>query len=1051
MALYESAVKKPVTTALIFVAVVIIGLFSFTRLPIDLFPNIETNQLTVIIAYPGASASDVETNVTQILENSLNTAENLKKLTSQSRDNMSLVTLEFNYGTDINIATNDVRDKIDMVKSSLPDEISTPIIFKFSMDMIPVVIYSATATENINGLYKILDEKVANPLNRVSGVGAVTISGAQQRQIEVNVSPEKLEAYNLTVEQIAGVIQAENLNVPAGSFDVGTTTYALRIEGEFTASEQLLNIVVGSRDGKNVYLKDVATVRDGLQTRVQESFTNGVKGALILVQKQSGANTVAIAKKVNAMIPELAQTLPPDVKLSLIMDTSDFIVRSIDSLTETILLAGVFVVFVVLFFLGRWRATIIIILAIPISLIASFIYLMIRESSLNIISLSSLTLAIGLVVDDAIVVLENITKHIERGSKPKDAAIYATNEVGVAVIASTLTILAVFLPMTMATGLAGVMFGELGWMVTIMITVSLIVALSLTPMLCSQMLRLTDTQGKFFDRLYAPVKRFLNALDYQYARLVDICVRNRWKTLGTCFLIFFVIMVPSCKIVKFDFMPASDNSMITATVYLPTGTRMDVARATAMKIDSIVKEKYEDAIRVRSFSVGQADENNAFAALQANATNLISFRFRCYDPSERSQSIFEIADDLRNILDDMPELYKYTVTPGGGGGFGMGMGASTISVEIYGYDLAETDRIATELKSRMVNVQGLRDLTIGRQDYRIEYQILFDREKLAENGLNSATVATFVRNRISGAYTSKYREDGDEYDIIVRYDEAFRQSIEDIENITVYNSMGNAIRIRELGQVVERYSLPQIDRQNRERINSVSGTLYKAALSDVVFATNQVISGMREEGKIPSEIGINIGGTYEDQQETNADLLLLMALCVLLVYIVMAAQFESLTYPFIIVLSLTFGLAGVFLALMITGQPVSLMAMIGMVMLIGIVVKNGIVFIDYVNLNRERGIAIDRAVVSAGRSRLRPILMTTATAVLGMIPMALPRGTGSEMWQPMGITVVGGLTFSTILTLLYVPSLYSIFGAVGVNRTRRNLKKQHAKKRLGRN
>jgi len=376
----------------------------------------------------------------------------------------------------------------------------------------------------------------------------------------------------------------------------------------------------------------------------------------------------------------------------------------------------------------------------------------------------------------------------------------------------------------------------------------------------------------------------------------------------------------------------------------------------------------------------------------------------------------------------------------------MGTGASTIDVEIYGYDLAETDKIAAEMKSRMSNIKGLRDLTVSRQDYRIEYQILFDREKLAENGLNSATVANFVRNRFSGAYTSKFREDGDEYDIIVRYAETYRQSIEDIQNITVYNSAGNPIKIRDLGQVVEKYSLPQIDRQNRERINTVTGTLYKAALSDVVAATNQVIANMRAEGKIPSEIGINIGGTYEDQQEANSDLGLLMLLCVLLVYIVMAAQFESLTYPFIIVLSLTFGLAGVFLALMITGQPISLMAMIGMVMLIGIVVKNGIVFIDYVNLNRERGMAIDRAVVASGRSRLRPILMTTATAVLGMIPMAIPRGTGSEMWQPMGITVVGGLTFSTILTLLYVPALYSIFGSVGVTRTRRKLRKLYAHK-----
>jgi HAE1 family hydrophobic/amphiphilic exporter-1 len=1032
---------------LIFVAIAIIGLFSFSRLPIDLFPDIETNQLSVIVAYPGASASDIETNVTRPLENSLNTTENLKKITSQSRDNMSIVTLEFNYGSDINVATNDVRDKIDMVKSQLPDEISTPIIFKFSTDMMPVVIYSATAKESVNGLYKILDEQLANPLNRVAGVGAVTVAGAPQRQVQVNVTPEKLESYSLTIEQISSIIAAENLNVPAGSFDIGTATYALRVEGEFKSSDQLAGIVIGSRNGRNIYLKDVAAISDTIQSRVQESYTNEVKGALIIVQKQSGANSVEIAGKVNEIIPELQKTLPSDIQLSMIMDTSDFIQQSIDSLTETILLAGIFVILVVVFFLGRWRATFIVILVIPISLISSFIYLMVTGSSLNIISLSSLTIAIGLVVDDAIVVLENITKHIERGSTPKEAAIYATNEVGVAVIASTLTILAVFFPLTMITGLAGVMFGELGWMVTIMITVSLVVALSLTPMLCSQMLRLTNTQGKLFDRMHAPIKVFLNKLDNAYARLVNLGVRNRRITVIICISLFFAIFIPATRIIKFDFMPASDNSMITADVYLPTGTRMEVAQAAAMKIDSIVKNNYPEEVRIRSFSVGQADENNTFAAMQNNATNLITFRFRCVDPEDRKYSIYEIADHLRKELDNMPELYKYTVSPGGGGGM-MGTGASTVDVEIYGYDLAQTDQIAGELKTRLAEVKGLRDLTVSRQDYRIEYQIDFDREKLAENGLNSATVANFVRNRINGSFTSKYREDGDEYDIVVRYDEIYRQSIEVIEDITVYNNAGMPVKIRELGKVVEKQSLPQIDRQNRQRINKVQGSLYKAALSEVVDGANKVIDEMRNEGKIPTEIGIKIGGSYEDQQETNSDLGLLMLLCVLLVYIVMAAQFESLTYPFIIILSLLFGLGGVLLLLMITGQPLSLMAMIGMVMLIGIVVKNGIVFIDYANLNRERGMSIDKAVIAAGHSRLRPILMTTATTVLGMIPMAIPRGSGSEMWQPMGVAVVGGLTLSTILTLLYVPALYSIFGANGVIRTRKKLRKLHEKQKI---
>ncbi len=1043
MSLYSASVKKPVTTVLIFVGIAIIGLYSYTRLAVDLFPEIELGQLTVITAYPGASASDIETNVTRPIEDVLNSVENLKKITSQSRDNMSLVTLELNYGVDMNIATNDVRDKLDMVKSSLPDEVSNPILFKFSMDMIPVVIYSATATESVNALYKILDERIANPLNRVSGVGAVSIAGAPQRQIQVNVSPDRLETYNLTVEQIADVIQMENLNVPAGSFDVGTQTYALRIEGEFKDSGQLLDIVVANRNGRNIFLSDVASVNDTIQSRIQETYTNGIQGAAIVVQKQSGANTVSIAKMINEMIPELQKTLPPDVKLDLIMDTSTFIENSVNNLTETIVLIIFFVTIVVIFFLGRWRPTFIVIIAIPISLVAAFIYLMGTGGTLNIISLSSIAIAIGMVVDDTIVVLENVTTHIERGSMPKEAAVYATNEVGVAVIASTLTIVAVFFPMTMATGLAGVMFGQLGWVVTIMIIASLIAALSLTPVLCAQMLRQQQAQGKVFDRLYSPIQRWLDKLDIAYAKLVDLAVRNRKKTLTLSFVIFTVIMIASVFFIKFDFMPASDNSMITAEVYLPTGARMEVARATAMRIDQILEEKYPE-IRVRSFSVGQADENNTYAAMQTNASNLISYQIRCVEVNERQRSIYEIADELRKDLGNMPELYKFTVTPGGSGG-GMGSGASLVDVEIFGFDLDVTDRIAAELMARLENVEGLRDLNISRQDYRAEYQVEFDREKLAENGLNSATAANFIRNRIAGLITSKFREDGDEYDIVVQYDEKYRQSLETIENIIVFNSMGTPIRVKELGVVVEKSSLPQIDRQNRERIIKVSGSLFNRALSEVVTDINTNISQMREAGQIPSDIGINIGGSYEDQQETNSDLGMLMLLCVLLVYIVMAAQFESLTYPFIIILSILFGLSGVLLALMLTGQPLSLMAMIGLVMLIGIVVKNGIVLIDYINLNRERGMSIDKAVISGGKSRLRPILMTTITAILGMLPLAVPRGVGSEMWQPMAIAIIGGLTLSTVLTLVYVPSLYSIFGANGVKRKRKYHRKMYRK------
>ena len=498
MSLYSSAVKKPITTALCFVAVVILGLFSLSKLSIDLLPEIETNTIMVMTAYPGASAADIETNVTKVMENTLNTVSDLKHITSQSKENLSIVTLEFEYGTDIDVATNDVRDKMDLVESELPDNVENPILFKFGTEDIPILILSVTAKESMPALYKILDDKVANPLKRISGVGAVSISGAPEREIQVYCDPHKLEAYGLTIEGISNAIAQENRNTPGGTFDIGSNTYTLRVQGEYTDARQMEDLVIGSYDGKNIFLHDVARVVDTVAERAQEAYNNGGQGGMIVIQKQSGANSVNISKEVLAKLPDIQKSLQSDVKLGIIMNTSTNIENTIASLVETVAVTFIIVMLVVLVFLGRWRATFIIILTIPISLIASFCYLLVSGNTLNIISLSSLSIAIGMVVDDAIVVLENVTNHIERGSAPKQAAIHGTNEVAISVIASTLTMLAVFLPLTMITGMAGIMFRQLGWIVSIIMIISTIGALTLTPMLCSQLLGLDLKKEKLF-------------------------------------------------------------------------------------------------------------------------------------------------------------------------------------------------------------------------------------------------------------------------------------------------------------------------------------------------------------------------------------------------------------------------------------------------------------------------------------------------------------------------------------------------------------------------
>ena len=1035
MSLYEGAVKRPIMTALCFIAVVVFGVFSFSKLPIDLIPDIETNTIMVMTSYSGASASDIENNVTRPLENTLNSVEHLKHISSQSRENISVVTLEFEYGYDIDVLTNDVRDKLDMVISSLPDGVNNPIIFKFSADMIPILMLSVKAEESQNALYKILDDNIANPLARIDGVGTVSIVGAPEREINIYMDPVKMEAYNIPVETVSNIIASENRNIPGGSFDIGSNTYALRVEGEFDSPQEMMNLVVGSHNGANVYLRDIARLVDSTQERAQRAFTDGQQGAMIIIQKQTGGNSVAIANAVREELPKLQKRLPSDVKIGVIVDTSENIMQTVHTLSETIIYALIFVMLVVFVFLGRWRATVIIGLTIPFSLIASFIYLLITDGSLNIISLSCLSIAIGNVVDDAIVVLENVTTHIERGSSPKSAAVHGTNEVAISVIASTLTMLAVFFPLTMVTGMAGVLFEQLGWMMCIIMIVSTFAALTLIPMMCSKMLKLQKKQSKLFKLLYIPIAKALDKLDNWYANRINWAVRHRKTTITACFAIFFASLF-TFPYIKSEFFPSQDDARASATLELPIGTRVEISQDIAMQLTKLWRERYGKDMKTCNFRVGQASEDNAFASMSDNGSHIISFNMAFVPMTEREIGIAEICDQMRADVKKYPEIARSNISQGGGGGMG---GQTMATFEIYGYDFDITDQLSKSLADSLRKNPLITQVNISRSDYQPEYQVDFDREKLAMHGLNLATAATFLRNRYNGSLATYFREDGDEYDVKVRYEPNSRTSIEDIENIILYSSNGTAVRVKDLGKVVQRELPPTIERKDRERIVTVDAVMAAgAALSDGVEYGLSVIDKM----EIPAGYNIDIAGSYEDQQESNADLGTLAILIIILVFIVMAAQFESLTYPFIIMFSIPFALSGVLLGLFISGTNMNVMSILGAIMLIGIVVKNGIVLIDYTMLLRERGLGIIQATVRAARSRLRPILMTTCTTILGMLPLAVSQGVGAEMWRPLGVAVIGGLIISTIMTLTYTPVMYCMFGGTGIKRRRKQLREK---------
>ena len=1036
MAIYQTAINKPITTALIFVGIIVFGVFSFSKLPIDQFPAMDIPYVSIMTTYPGANGSEIETNVTKVLENSLNSVDGLKEITSQSKDNISVVSLQLNWGQNLDESVNDVRSAIDMVNDNLPDGCSRPMIFKFSTSNFPIMQYAITAKESYAGLEKILEDNVVNVLNRIDGIGNIALSGTPERYIYIDLDQSKLDAYKISVEQIGQAISANNLNLASGSIKMGKEQYQLRVQSEYVESSEINNIVVANRLGKNIFVKDLANVRDTIRDVNLDERINGQNGIRMVIMKQTGANTVAIVKKVKKMMTEdIMPGLPPDIKAQIIYDSAQTIQNSIDGLSEAVMLAFVFVALVVMFFLGRWRATLIIILSIPISLICAFIYLFVVDSSINIISLASLTIAVGIVVDDAIVVLENIMRHIERGSRPREAAIYATNEVWVSVIATTMVIVAVFLPLTMLGGQAGIMFKEMGWIVSICITVSATVAIALTPMLSSLLLKSKkeiinekgeveeiSTNANWYENT---VMKWLAALDKWYANLLRWCLGHK---LATSLIALAVVIIGFLPVfmgkIGFNFMAQQDNGYMSLKIELQRGTRVEESMRVARQIEADLKSLAPE-IKLIASTTGSSDDAGFSALMNQSSNNIITMTVTFPERSQRQRTVFEIAEVFRQYLGNRADVVFSNVSTNMGFG---GSGNNNVSVEIYGYDFEATNKVAEEIKNKMKDVKGARNITVSRDEDRAELQINFDKEKLALSGLSAAQVATAVRNRVNGYQAGYLKEDGDEYKIVVRLKEEFRNSITDIEEMTLQTPTGSLIKVKELAKVSEFWAPPTIDHKRRQRIVSVSVTPAGTSLLELANAAREIARGI----DLPQGVVINVGGTYEDQMEMSRDMGSLMLLIILLVYIVMASQFESFSKPFLILLgSIPFAFSGAFLALFVTGQELEMVGMLGMILLVGIVVKNGIVLVDYINLMRDRGYELNEAIALSGESRLRPVLMTAITAILGMVPMALSTAEGSEMWIPLGIVVIGGLLFATVVTLVIVPVLYALMSRHG--------------------
>ena len=1022
MKLAQLSVNRPVTTLMIFVAVVVLGLVSMSLLGLDLMPDLEIPAVSVLTAYEGAGPEEVETLITKPIEDAVSTISGVDEVISISKEGISAVTLKFNWGQKIDESINDVRDKVDQAKGQLPDEADNPVIVKFDIAMAPIVIIAITAKENYPNLQKIVEDEIVDPLKRVKGVAAATPRGGLERQIRVDIDRDRLVAMNLSVAEINAALAAQNISTPGGNLKMGYKDYLLRTPEEFSSAEEVAEVIIAQRNGIPVKLKDVAEVRDFFKERTYDVRINGEKGMAVFIQKQSGGNTVEVARRVVAELEEIKKNLPPDVKPKIVIDNSEFILASVSNLRNTVFWAGFFVFIVILFFLRDFRASLIIASAIPTSLIITFLLMWLAGYTINTDTLASLAIAVGLVVDNAIVVVDNIHRHRKRGQRPKEGAVLGANEVGVAVMASTLTTIAIFAPIMFVGGITAIIFGQFAAIVTMALVASLFTSLMLVPMLCSKFLRISEENPRRFllDTFYNWGEKFLTATENIYIRFLDWSLRNR-KTVFVSCAVMFVWSIMLIKFVGTEFFPQQDQNRLSATYDLPIGTRFERTGRVAEQLERIVEnnvpERQDCFLR---WGVYGSAQGGLFATQEETYKGLMFIRLK--SKRERSVSPLEIIDRLRKITGKIPgtTVRLSAEDPLETMIFG---GAGKLAVELYGHNMDDARAYAQAVESVMAGVEGVSDIEISREEEKPELKVVIDREKASRLGLDVESIGKTIETFFAGTTATKYREGGDEYDIEVRLREEDRSKIENLRDVFVGLPGGGQISLVNIAEIKQGVGPTKIERKDQSRYITVSAEVSGRDLGSVASDVKEAI------GKIPAPPGFSfkIAGAEKERGEAFRLLIIAVGLGMVLVYMVMASQFESFRDPFIIFLSIPFGIVGVVVALALTGQAMSVVSFLAMVMLVGLVVNNGIVLISYIGILRRRGFDIYSAITEGGRSRLRPVLSTTFTTLLALIPLALSRGEGSEIWVPFAITIIGGLVVGTIITLVLMPTLYSVF------------------------
>ncbi|AQS60223.1 efflux RND transporter permease subunit [Desulforamulus ferrireducens] len=1022
MKIADVSVDRPVAISMLIIALVVLGLFSLPRLAVDLYPDMEIPVAIVSTSYEGAAPAEVEELVTKPLENAMATTENISEIRSMSQNGFSLVILQFNWGTNMDNATIDLREKIDFVKGMLPDDASSPRVMKLDPNQAPIMSFALTGADgDLVKLKRVAEDDIQPRLERIKGVGSVYITGGKTREIKVILDPAKMEAYGLSATQVMQAIASDNVNGTAGQVDKGSTETTIRLVGEYKSLDQLKQVRVSLANGNSIALKDLATIEDAFKEENQFTFTDGKTSLGISVMKATGGNTVTVANEVMAEVEKLNKTLPDGIQLTTVMDTSKFIKDSIKNVVEHGMLGGIFAVIVLYLFLRSVRSTLVVALTIPISIIATFTLMYFGNQTINLLSLGGLILGMGSLVDFSVVVLESIYRYRQNEYGIIEAAKLGTAEVANAVTASALAQVVVFMPIVFVQGIAGILFKPMALTVTFSHLAALFAALTLVPMLSARLLRNVAAADDTLPE--GPTKnpvivfgKFIHSLNQRYGRLLVWALNNRKKVVGftAALLIASIVATP---FIGTEFMPTMDQGEISVSIEMPAGTKIEETTRVAADLEKLARAEVKEIERIFT-TVG----GGQLSFLGASSSNQASLTIKLIPLKERSISTEQAAEKLRQAMQDIPGA-DITVDIADNSG----MSSSAVELRIQGDDLTVLEQLGDLLVETVKEVEGTRNVANSLEEGTSEMRINVDREQAARYGLSASQILSAVSTSFDGKLVGRMRTGDDEVDIRMMTPEDNSKTLDSLANLTIVSPTGARVPLSAVA-TIESHTMPStISRTDQTRVVTITADVVGRDIGsvnrDIQVAINQLA--------LPDGYDIVFGGQAHDMAESFASLGLALLLSILLVFMVMAAQFESLFQPFIIMFSLPPTFIGAIFGLGVTGNSISVTAMIGAIMLVGIVLNNAIVLVDYINVLRRRGHERDEAILMAGPIRLRPILMTALVTVLALLPMAFGSGEGAEAQAPMAIVIAFGLTFSTLITLVLVPVVYTIFDDLG--------------------